>query len=56
MDHQRHIVWRLPVTHDERRACAAVHMLASCVVVLLVTPMVLVGAVPLVFVYLRVQQ
>ncbi len=32
------------------------HMLASCVVVLLVTPMVLVGAVPLVFVYLRVQR
>ena len=33
-----------------------VHMLASCTVVLLVTPMVLVGAVPLVFVYLRVQR
>ena len=32
------------------------HMLASCVVVLLVTPMVLVGAVPLVFLYLRVQR
>ena len=31
-------------------------MLASCVVVLLVTPVVLVGALPLVFVYLRVQR
>ena len=32
------------------------HMMAAWVVVLLVTPMVLVGVVPLVFVYLRVQR